>query len=415
MKIETIATGDELLTGLTSDTNSRYFQNLLLERTGLTVRRGVIVGDDKADIIEALNTAAARADVVLVSGGLGPTSDDLTAECAAEAEGVPVVLDPAVIEHVERRARERNLVITDINRLQARAPLGAEVVLNQEGSAPLIIQKRGRCTFFYVPGVPREYRHLVGTHVVTRIAAMKQDTGFRRLALLKTVGLPESQLDLRVRPLQAEFSDVVFGYRTHPPENHLKLLAVGDDEAKVLARLEAVVARARALLGAHVFARDEESMASVLHAKLKGAQQRLAVAESCTGGLIAELLTAHPGISEVLYGSAVTYAEAAKTQWANVPEGLLGQYGAVSSQCAEAMASGIRSTTNSTWGLSTTGYAGPGGGDEKHPVGTVFLGVSGPSGTKVERHHFFGDRERVRSFAAWSAMDLLRRTMEGLP
>ena len=412
MRIETIATGDELLTGLTSDTNSRFFQNALLDRTGLTVRRGVIVGDDRADIIEALDAAVARCDVVLVSGGLGPTSDDFTAECAAEAAGVPVVLDPTVVAHVERRAKERNIPMSDINRLQARVPEGAEVVLNQEGSAPLIIQRRGRCTLFFVPGVPREYRHLVGEHVVPRIAAMKGDPALRKLALLKTVGVPESQLDLRVRPMQPDFPDVVFGFRTHPPENHLKLLATGDDEAKVTQRLEAAVLRARALLGASVFARDEQTMASVVHAALKARRQYLALAESCTGGLVAEQLTAFPGMSEVLYGSAVTYHEAAKTKWADVPEGLLAQFGAVSRECAEQMARGVRTSTGVHWGLSITGYAGPGGGDEKHPVGTVFIGLSGPEATTVERHHFFGDRDRVRRFAAWAALDLLRRTLE---
>lgn len=414
MRIETIATGDELLTGLTSDTNSRFFQSALLDRTGLTVRRGVIVGDDKADIIEALNAAVARCDVVLVSGGLGPTSDDLTAESAAEAAGVPVLLDPSVLTHVEQRARARNLPLSELNRLQARVPQGAEVVLNQEGSAPLIIQQRGACTVFFVPGVPAEYRHLVGTHVVPRIAALKKDLSYRKLALLKTVGLPESQLDLRVRPMQADFPDVVFGFRTHPPENHLKLLAVGDDEAKVSARLEAAVTRARALLGPHCFARDEETLASVVHRELKARRQFLVLAESCTGGLVAEQLTALPGMSEVLYGSAVTYLEAAKSRWADVPEGLLAQFGAVSPECAEQMAKGVRAQTGVQWGLAITGYAGPGGGDEKHPVGTVFIGVSHAERTVVERHHFFGDRERVRRFAAWAALDLLRRHLEGL-
>jgi nicotinamide-nucleotide amidase len=413
VRIETICTGDELLTGLTSDTNSRYFQAQLLERTGLTVRRSVVVGDDRDDIIEALDAAAARCDVVLVSGGLGPTTDDLTAECAAKAAGVELVHSDAAMAHLEARFKARNLKLSDNNRRQALVPAGAEVVLNAEGSAPMFIQQRGRCTLFYVPGVPREYRHLVGQFVVPRIATLKGGTEVRKLALLKTVGLPESHLDERVRPLAAKYPDVVFGFRTHPPENHLKLLAVGADEAQTSARLEQVVVEARGVLGATCFGRDSDTMASVVLDVLKQRRQWLGLAESCTGGLIAELLTAEPGASEAFYGGACTYVEAAKTKWADVPEGLLAQFGAVSEETAEAMARGVRDGTGVTWALSTTGYAGPTGGDAENPVGTVFIGLAGPSGVKVEKHRFHGDRERVRAFAAAAALDLLRRSLEG--
>lgn len=414
MRIETICTGDELLTGLTSDTNSRFFQEALLTRTGLTVRRSVVVGDAREDIIEALDAAAARCDVVLVSGGLGPTTDDLTAECAASAAGVPLVLDAAAMRHIEARFQARGIALSENNRRQAQVPAGAEVVLNAEGSAPLFIQRRGRCTLFFVPGVPREYRHLVGEFVVPRIAQLAGVQEHRKLALLKTVGLPESHLDERVRPLAAKHPKVLFGFRTHPPENHLKLLATGKDAAEASAVLEAVVAEARVVLGATCFGRDDETLPSVVLAALKKQRHWLATAESCTGGMIAEQLTSVPGSSDAFYGGAATYLEAAKTTWAHVPEGLLAQFGAVSAECAEAMASGVRSVTGVQWGLSTTGYAGPSGGDAENPVGTVYLAVSGPGVTKVERHRFHGDRERVRTFAAHAALDLLRRHLEGI-
>ncbi|MFZ5438455.1 MAG: CinA family nicotinamide mononucleotide deamidase-related protein [Myxococcota bacterium] len=414
MRIETICTGDELLTGLTSDTNSRFFQEALLTRTGLTVRRSVVVGDVREDIIEALDAAAARCDVVLVSGGLGPTTDDLTAECAASAAGVPLVLDAAAMRHIEARFQARGIALSENNRRQAQVPAGAEVVLNAEGSAPLFIQRRGRCTLFFVPGVPREYRHLVGEFVVPRIAQLAGVQEHRKLALLKTVGLPESHLDERVRPLAAKHPKVLFGFRTHPPENHLKLLATGKDAAEASAVLEAVVAEARVVLGATCFGRDDETLPSVVLAALKKQRHWLATAESCTGGMIAEQLTSVPGSSDAFYGGAATYLEAAKTTWAHVPEGLLAQFGAVSAECAEAMASGVRSVTGVQWGLSTTGYAGPSGGDAENPVGTVYLAVSGPGVTKVERHRFHGDRERVRTFAAHAALDLLRRHLEGI-
>lgn len=426
VRIETICTGDELLTGLTSDTNSRFFQEALLNRTGLTVRRGVVVGDDRADIIEALHQAAERADVVLVSGGLGPTTDDLTAECAAAAAGVPLVLSAEAMQHIEARFKARGIALSENNRRQAMVPQGADVVLNAEGSAPMFSLslrsgERGRgegrdqhCTFFFVPGVPREYRHLVSEHVVPRIAALKQGTETRKLALLKTVGLPESHLDERVRPLAAKYPQVLFGFRTHPPENHLKLLASGANEQETSALLEKVVAEARVLLGATCFARDAETMPGVVLAKLVEKKQFLALAESCTGGMMAEQLTAEAGASKAFYGCACTYVDDAKAKWAHVPEGLIAQFGPVSSEAAEAMAKGVRSSTGAHWAVSTTGWAGPTGGDAENPVGTVYIGIAGPDGVKVEKHRFHGDRERVRSFASAIAFDLLRKRLEGI-
>ena len=415
VRIETICTGDELLTGLTSDTNSRFFQEALLDRTGLTVRRGAVVGDRRDDIIAALNEAAARSDVVLVSGGLGPTSDDLTAECAATAAGVPLLESSAALRHLEQRFKDRGIVLTDNNRRQALVPQGAEVVLNAEGSAPMFIQERGSCVLFFVPGVPREYRHLVTEHVVPRIAARKGSTEVRKLALLKTVGLPESHLDARVKPLAEKYPGVLFGFRTHPPENHLKLLATGSTQAEASALLEQVVAEARTILGPTCFGRDAQTLPGVVLDALKQQKQFLALAESCTGGMMAQQLTAEPGASDAFYGAACTYLEDAKTQWAGVAEGLLAQYGAVSKETAEAMAKGVLARTGVQWAVSTTGWAGPSGGDAKDPIGTVYLGLAGPFGVKVEKHRFHGDRERVRAFATATALDLLRKALEGIP
>lgn len=412
MRVETICTGDELLTGLTSDTNSRVFQSLLLERTGLTVRRSVVVGDHRDDIIEALNAAAARCDVVLVSGGLGPTADDFTAECAAKAAGVELVESPEALRHIEERFRARGVVMTPNNRRPALVPAGAEVVLNAEGSAPMFVQQRGSCTLFFVPGVPREYQHLVETHVVPRIAAMTKGATVRVLKVLKTVGLPESHLDARVRPLFDKHPRVTFGFRTHAPENHLKLLAEAPTREEALAALAAAERDSRAALGATCFGADDDTLPGVVLAMLRARRERLALAESCTGGLIAALITDIAGSSDVLFGGAVTYLEAAKTLWANVPEGLLAQFGAVSAETAEAMAKGIREATHVAWGLSVTGYAGPGGGDAENPTGTVYIGVSSAKGTQVARHQFHGDRDRVRRFAAHTALDMLRRTVE---
>lgn len=246
-----------------------------------------------------------------------------------------------------------------------------------------------------------------------RIAALRKSPESRALAVLKTVGLSESHLDQRVRPLAAKYPRVLFGFRTEPPENHLKLLATGATEAEARAALEPVVAEARALLGPACFGRDAQSMPGVVLGLLRERRQRLAVAESCTGGLLCDWLTSVPGASDCFFGGVCTYQDEAKSSWAGVPEGLLAQFGAVSTEAAEAMARGVRERTGVDWALSTTGYAGPGGGDAQHPVGTVLIGIAGPTGVQVEQHRFHGDRERVRRFAAALAFDLLRRRLEG--
>ncbi len=415
MRIETICTGDELLTGLTADTNSRHFQARLLECLGEQVSRGVVVGDVREDIVEALDAAAARCDAVLVSGGLGPTADDLTAECAAKAAGVPLVESAAALEHLVARFQARGITLTDNNRRQALVPQGAEVLVNTEGSAPCFIQRRAACTLFFVPGVPREYRHLVDTVVLPRLEALAPAAGPRPqrvLLVLKCVNLPESHLDARVRPLFEKHPHVTFGFRTHPPENHLKLLGEGATREAAQRAAEAAARDARPLLGAHLFAQGDDTLAGVVGKALRARGGTLAVAESLTGGLVSAQVTEVAGASDYFVGGAAAYCAATKRLWALVPAETLASHGAVSEATAKAMAAGVRRATGASWGLSTTGLAGPGGGDEATPLGTVFLAVSGEGVERAERHRFHGDRERVRAFAAHAALDLLRRTVQ---
>ncbi len=378
----------------------------------------MVVGDDEADIIEALDAAAARCDAVLVSGGLGPTADDLTAGCAARAANVPLVESAQALAHLTARFAARGLTLTPNNRRQAQVPQRAEVVLNDEGSAPMFVQRRGPCTLFFVPGVPREYRHLVEHHVLPRLSALADAQGprpVRVLRLLKTVGLPESHLDARVRPLFAAHPRVTFGFRTHAPENHLKLLAEAPSRAQALAALEEAEAASRAVLGHHVFGVDEQTLPGVVQGLLQERHQTVSSAESCTGGLLAAALTETAGASEVFLAGVTPYREDFKSKWAQVPADLLARFGVVSEQTAQALADGIRRETGSTWGVGVTGLAGPSGGTAELPVGTVCVAVSAEGVQRVERHRFGGERERVRRFATFSALDLLRRTVQERP
>lgn len=415
MRIELLCTGDELLAGLTPDTNSPTFMAQVFA-LGEQVRQSTLVGDDRAEIIEALRTLGARADVVLVSGGLGPTADDLTAECAAEAASVKLVEHPATRKHLEARFIARGRVLTANNFKQALVPEGSEVVQNPEGTAPLFILTLGQALMYFVPGVPREYRALVEQEVLPRIAArMAHEPGriFRASRLLKTVGLPESHLDARVEPLGRRHPHVQLGFRTAAPENHLKLLAVGASQGEADARLRAAESDARDELGVFIFGSGAETFAEALGKLLVLRGETLTLAESCTGGRVSDMLTAVAGSSRYFFGGAVSYANALKERWLDVREATLMIHGAVSESVAREMAAGARAAGRSTWALSLTGIAGPEGGTVEKPVGTVFIGLAGARDVVVERHLFHGDREQIRAASAYAALELLRRTLIG--
>ncbi|MFZ5470232.1 MAG: CinA family nicotinamide mononucleotide deamidase-related protein [Myxococcota bacterium] len=410
MNIEALCTGDELLTGLTSDTNSAFLAGKLVGELGEVLQRVTVVGDVREHLVEALRAISARADAAVVCGGLGPTADDLTAECAALAAQVELVEDAPTLSRIRERFALRGLELTPNNARQARVPKGAEVVENPVGSAPMFVQRLGRCVFFYLPGVPSEFRHLVEKQVMPRLVAMAgayEGRVFRAYGLLKTVGLAESHLETKVAPLVAAYSRVRFGFRTQAPENHLTLLAQGASQEEADSALTEAAQACRALLSPWLFGEGEETLAGVIGRLLRERHQTLAVAESCTGGLLAALITAEAGASGCFVGGWVAYGEAAKARWVGVDEATLRAHGVVSEPVALALAISARERAQSTFALSVTGYAGPSGGTEADPVGTVYLGLAGPDRALVKRRVYMGDRERVRSFAAYGALRLL--------
>ncbi|HEY8206416.1 MAG TPA: CinA family nicotinamide mononucleotide deamidase-related protein [Myxococcaceae bacterium] len=414
MRIEVLCTGDELLNGTIADTNSPWFMNRLFE-LGELVTRTTVVGDDREELVSSMREVSARADAVLVSGGLGPTADDLTAECAAAAAGVPLVEDARALEALRARFARRSAELTANNARQAMVPRGAEVVLNPVGSAPMFILTLGRCTLFFVPGVPREYQALVEKEVLPRLGAMLGRQGerpVRKLRVLKTVRIWESHLDALVAPIAAKYPRIRVGYRTHAPENHLKLLAEAPTEVEAERALAAMEEECRAALGDHVFGADGDEMAAVVGARLRERGQTLVVAESATGGMLGHALTSVAGASDYFLGGMIAYSEALARGWVKVSPEALEQRGMVSEEIARQMAAGVREATGATWALSVTGYAGPTAGTPKDELGTVYCGLAGPDGAAaVEKSVFLGDRDRIRRFAAHAAMDLLRRTL----
>ncbi|MCX5731029.1 MAG: nicotinamide-nucleotide amidohydrolase family protein [Deltaproteobacteria bacterium] len=428
MHVELLATGDELLTGQIVDTNSAWLMDRLWD-LGVMARRKTLVADDRDDLLAAIRETTGRSDLVVMSGGLGPTQDDLTAEVVAAALGVPLELDLPSLEAIRERFRRFGREMTPNNAKQARFPRGASIIPNRFGSAPGFSVRIGRGELVALPGVPVEYRGLSEEWVLPRVSARIGSTPAFRL--VKLLAVPESHADQAMRPVMddPENRDVRFGYRAHWPEIHVKWAVpnpapasssapasagatIGPTAASAAsaeARADRILRQVRAIFGDAVFAEGKDELAPLVVAQLARRGERVALAESCTGGMVAEMLTSVSGSSQVFDLGVVAYADEVKAGIVGVPPDLLAAHGAVSEPVARALADGVRRLGRATWGIGITGIAGPTGGTDEKPVGTVYVALAGTSGTEVVHRVFRGDRDRVRRTAAYEALDLLRR------
>jgi nicotinamide-nucleotide amidase len=402
--VEILSTGDELLTGQVVDTNSVWLMDRLWD-LGVMVQRKTLVGDDRADLVAAIRETTSRADLVVMSGGMGPTEDDLTSETVAAVLGVPQDLHEPSLRVIEERFRKFGRAMTPNNVKQALFPRGAEVIPNRFGTAPGFATRIGRCELVCLPGVPIEYRGLceewVLPHVEARLGRVPA------AGLVKLFGVPESHADDAMRPVMDDPANagVRFGYRAHWPEVHVKWTVPGADAA---ARADRIREAVRGIFGEAIFGEGKDELPELVVSRLAARGERVGIAESCTGGLLAELVTRVSGASSVFDAGVVAYANAVKERIVGVPAGLLATHGAVSEPVARALAEGARGLVGATWGLGVTGIAGPTGGTAEKPVGTVHLAVAGPAGTTAVARLYRGDRERIRRQAAYEALNLLR-------
>jgi nicotinamide-nucleotide amidase len=404
LTVEILSTGDELLTGQVVDTNSAWLMDRLWD-LGVGVRRKTLVGDDRDDILAALAETTGRADVVVMSGGLGPTEDDLTAECVAAAMGVPLEVHEPTLAAIRARFARMGRTLTPNNEKQARIPRGATVIPNAHGTAPGFLAPLGRGEVVCLPGVPVEFKGLCAEVVLPRLASRLDEVPAARV--VKLFGVPESHADQRMRPVMDDPDNrgVRFGYRAHWPEIHVKW-TVGGGGAE--ARADRILARVRELFGDAIWGTGKEELPALVVDRLRARGERVALAESCTGGLLAGLLTAVPGASAVFDLGVVAYADAMKEVVVGVPRALLAAHGAVSEQVARALAEGVRTRAGAAWGVGITGIAGPSGGTPDKPVGTVHLALAGTAGTEHWWRKYPGDRDRIRRTAAHDALNQLR-------
>lgn len=412
LRCEILSTGDEVLTGMITDTNASFLADRL-GALGFEVVRHTTVGDDRAMLRAAFRELGDRADAVLCTGGLGPTVDDLTTEVAAEITGSPLKLDEPSLAHMEALFRSRSRPMPENNKKQVMIPEPADLLQNPIGTAPGFTMVIGRARFFFMPGVPREMKKMFEEQVVPRLDAMRPEPTVFDVRVHRSFGLTESATDQMLHGIEDQFPGVKLGFRAHFPEIQIKLTAKGENVEAARGALDRASAEVKARIGAHVFS-DGAAMEEVIGALLREAKATLASAESCTGGMVGEMVTRVPGSSEYFDRGFITYSNRAKIELLGVPEAVLAEHGAVSEPTARAMAEGAKARSNTTYALSITGVAGPGGGTPEKPVGLVFIALAAPDKTVVRKVRWPGGRDQVRQLSAMVALDMLRRSLLGL-
>jgi len=415
MRAAILAVGSELLGTDRLDTNSLTLA-AVLERHGVELATKAVVGDSEAAIAGELSRLLALVELVLVTGGLGPTADDVTRAAAARALGRPVREAPEVLAGIREKFAAHGMRMPEVNRRQAEVVEGAELIDNLRGTAPGMRLEADGSTLFLFPGVPAELAAMIDSDLEPWLAARSSGAG-RERGFLKVAGLPESMVEERIAPAYDELGREAISVLAKPGEILLQFWAHGDRDAR-RERLAAIKSRLAELVGPAVFTDDPETdLAAVVGGLLRERGRTLATAESCTGGWLGERITAVPGSSDYYPGGVVVYSNRLKESLLGVPAELLAEHGAVSEAVARAMAGAVRRRLGADYGLAITGVAGPGGGSDEKPVGTVHLALAGPveAGAKERVAHrrvrFPGDRERVRWLSTQLALEMLRREL----
>lgn len=409
MSAAILCIGTELTRGELQNTNATWLADALTT-IGFEVQDIDCVDDDRARIEAALTRLTLAHEVVICTGGLGPTTDDITTECAARLAGVELVRDEPSLEAIRERLARFGRQMAQSNAKQADFPRGSRILPNPNGTAPGFELELNRALAFFMPGVPFEMQAMFESFVVPAISPLLSDRHCQ--VLLRTFGLPESEVNDRLAGIEAEFG-VLIGYRATLPEIEVKVLARADHVELARERAERGAQAVRERLGAEViFGEGKTRFPEAVCMLLQSTGKSLALAESCTGGLVSELLTAHSGASAVFRGGAVTYSNESKIAQLGVPAVLLARFGAVSAEVARAMAQGARSAFNADLALALTGIAGPTGGSAEKPVGLVHLAVASATGMSDRRVVFTGNRDQIRRRAAYAGLSLVRRVAQ---
>lgn len=409
MNAEIIAVGSEMLTPQRVDTNS-LFLTAELNNLGVEVVMKAVVGDHMGRLTSAIRDAIDRCEIVLISGGLGPTEDDLTREATAEAFGRRLVFHPEIATALEERFARANRKMAENNKRQAFVIEGATILPNDRGTAPgQWVEDSGRVAVL-LPGPPHELKAMFERQVLPRLQRMAPKTAIRVLQM-RVAGMGESDLDQLISPVYKKYENPATTILAAAGDIQIHLRARCATEAECEILLAEVGGPIELLLGDRIYSRNGDPLEVVVGELLRGAHATVAVAESATGGMLGEKITSVPGSSQYFAGGFITYTNAMKTELLGVDPEILREHGAVSAQTAEAMALGARRRTGAAYALAITGAAGPDAGTEAAPVGTMYVGLADAAGVLSLHRQFLGDRQRVRSFVCQMALDLLRRRL----
>jgi nicotinamide-nucleotide amidase len=406
MRLELINTGTELMLGYTINTHPAWIARRLAS-IGIRIARQTTVADDRAEMRQTLADALDRSDVVILTGGLGPTADDFTRDVTAELLGRTLVRDDSVAAAIADRFARRNISMPETVLVQALVPQGAHILANRNGTAPgLCLEHNGKLVIL-LPGPPRELQPMFDEFVIPLLQQRHPAATPLVCRVFKVAGMPESTVEERVAPAMTDCADVELGYCARMGEVEVRIVA------STSSRADTAEKRIRAALGDNIFGVDTERLEDVVVRQLATAGRTIAVAESCTGGLIAHRITNVSGSSAVFLAGHCTYSNEAKVRDLGVNKLTLAQYGAVSEATAREMATGVRQRTGADTGIAVTGIAGPTGGTPDKPVGLVFIALATPQQTVVRRHVLTFDRETFKSYVSQLALDMVRRSLAG--
>jgi nicotinamide-nucleotide amidase len=412
-RIDIVCIGTELLTGKVNTHTAALGE--ILASIGLSLSREQTVGDDRALMERVFRETLRDADVIFSCGGLGPTFDDITREAWSSVLKRPLKLNAELVRDIEKKFKARGLQMPPMNKRQAQVLQGAEVIPNLNGTAPGQYLSVGKKILILLPGPTRELFPMIENFVVPRLRSIYTSSFLVNKSFL-SVGIPESQIDQAVRPLVKKYQTlencrITHGILASQSIVTVKLTVEGKKERDVQQVVERLSKEFRKCIGGSLFGEDRDTLPAVIGELLRAKNKKLAVAESCTGGLIAKLLTDEPGSSDYFVEGVITYANASKQKRLGVASSTLLKNGAVSEEVAREMAKGLKKSTRVDYTLSVTGIAGPAGGSPAKPVGLVYIGCSGPRGTSVKKFQFSGDREWIRHRAALMALDFLRKEL----